>query len=128
MESPCSRQIGSRVEPSGKKRKFLRYPLKAEIELNQGVVGGELAFSSFNASGGGLFLESDLLLEIGDIYWINISLPETEVRIRARGKVVWVNRHPDAGDPTDRPGMGIEFLNLSAAEQAALETFLKEEE
>ena len=107
-------------------RRYGRHPLEAEIEVGDGHLGGELVFDSHNVSQGGLFLKSDLLLEVGDTVWISFSLPNTSVAIRTRGKVVWVNRNPDENDPTDRPGMGIQFLDLTDIEETALTTYLEE--
>ena len=105
-------------------RESSRHPLEAEIEVADGFVGGELTFESHNVSRGGLFLKSDYLLEVGETFWISFTLPGIEMAIRTRGKVVWVNRNPDENDPTDRPGMGIQFLDLNSAEQAALDAYL----
>ena len=89
-------------------------------------MGGGLVFDSHNISRGGLFLKSDLLLEVGDTIWISFALPNTAVAIRTRGRVVWVNRNPDENDPTDRPGMGIQFLDLTEVEETALSAYLEE--
>jgi len=107
-------------------RQASRHPLEAEIELGDGFMGGELSFDSHNASEGGLFLKSELLLEVGETFWISFTLPGTQMAIRTRGRVAWVNRNPDENDPTDRPGMGIQFLDLSEAEKEALAVFLQE--
>ena len=107
-------------------RRDVRHPLEAEIEVGDGHLGGELVFDSRNVSKGGLFLNSDLLLEVGDTVWVSFTLPNTSVAIRTRGKVVWVNRNPDENDPTDRPGMGIQFLDLTDIEETALDAYLEE--
>jgi uncharacterized protein (TIGR02266 family) len=106
-------------------RRFARFPLDAEVEVGDGQIGGELHFDSQNVSQGGLFLGTDLLLEVGETYWISFALPGTSVAIRTRGRVVWVNKEPDENDPTDRPGMGVKFLDLTDAERAALASFLQ---
>ena len=107
-------------------RRHARHQLEAEIEVGDGHLGGELVFDSHNVSRGGLFLKSDLLLEVGDTVWVSFILPNTAVAIRTRGKVVWVNRNPDENDPTDRPGMGIQFLDLTEVEETALSAYLEE--
>jgi type IV pilus assembly protein PilZ len=107
-------------------RRHARHPLEAEIKVADGHLGGELVFDSHNVSQGGLFLKSDLLLEVGDTVWISFTLPNTSVAIRTRGRVVWVNRNPDENDPTDRPGMGIQFLDLTEVEETALHAYLDE--
>jgi type IV pilus assembly protein PilZ len=107
-------------------RRHARHQLEAEIEVGDGHLGGELVFDSHNVSRGGLFLRSDLLLEVGDTVWVSFTLPSTSVAIRTRGRVVWVNRNPDENDPTDRPGMGIQFLDLTEVEETALTAYLDE--
>ena len=60
-------------------RQAARHSLEAEIELGDGYQGGELGFDSHNASEGGLFLKSELLLEVGETFWISFILPGTEM-------------------------------------------------
>ena len=105
-------------------RRFARLPLKVEIEVGESFFGGELRLDSSNVSEGGLFLKSDLLLEEGEILWISFSIPKTLLAVRTRGRVAWVARDPDR--QSGEAGMGIEFLDLSDAERAALGNFLKE--
>jgi type IV pilus assembly protein PilZ len=107
-------------------RRHARHQLEVEIEVGDGHLGGELVFDSHNVSRGGLFLKSDLLLEVGDTVWVSFTLPNTSMAIRTRGRVVWVNRNPDENDPTDRPGMGIQFLDLTEVEETALTAYLEE--
>ena len=106
-------------------RQHPRHPLEAEIEIGDGVLGGELSFDSYNVSQGGIFLKSDLLLEVGETFWISFALPGIDMAIRTRGRVVWVNKEPDENDPTATAGMGLKFLDLSEAEQAALDAYLE---
>jgi type IV pilus assembly protein PilZ len=114
------------VIDSRNSRRHDRHLLEAEIEVGDGHLGGELSFDSHNVSQGGIFLKSDLLLEVGEMFWISFTLPGTKIAVRTRGKVVWVNKNPDENDPTDQPGMGIQFMDLSEAEQAALDAYLEE--
>jgi uncharacterized protein (TIGR02266 family) len=106
-------------------RRSVRCQLETEFQVGDSTVGGELSFDSRNVSEGGTFLKSDLLLEVGEILWLSFVLPGTSVAIRTRGKVVWVNRNPDENDPTDLPGMGVKFLDLSDAEEEALKAYFE---
>ncbi len=108
-------------------RQHARHHLEAEIEIGDGFTGGELTFDSHDVSKGGLFLKSDLLFEVGETFWISFAFPGTEMAVRTRGQVVWVKRNPDENDPTDQAGMGVKFLDLSEAEQAALDAYLSED-
>ena len=107
-------------------RRYARHQLEAEIEVGDGHLGGELVFDSHNVSRGGVFLKSDLLLEVGDTVWVSFALPNTSIAIRTRGRVVWVNRNPNEDDPADCPGMGIQFLDLTEVEETALSAYLEE--
>jgi len=108
-------------------RVHTRRPLQVEIQAGDGAVDGEIFFDTRNVSEGGVFLKSDLLLEVGEVLWMAFVLPGTPVGIRTRGRVVWVNRHPNEKDPADLPGMGVKFLDLSPEEQEALKAYLSEE-
>ena len=105
------------------KRQFLRHALDAKIEVIEGSLGVRLRFETSNVSQGGVFIESDLLYDEGEIIWFSFTLPGA-IEIRTRGRVVWAKKDVDADDPEDRPGMGVEFLDLSDAERAALEGYL----
>jgi uncharacterized protein (TIGR02266 family) len=105
-------------------RKHARRPLRAEIELGDGTFNSEILFESGNLSLGGLFVRSELLLEVGETFWVTFKLPGASAVIRARGRVVWVNRRPDPNLPNDASGMGIEFLELTDVERAALIEYL----
>lgn len=116
------------MKPGKEYRRHARRPLEVEIQVGDASMGGELRFDSHDVSEGGIFLRSDLLLEVGEVMWISFVLPGAAFAIRTRGRVVWVHRNPDENDPTDTAGMGIEFMDLNDAERAALSIHLGEEE
>lgn len=105
-------------------RRFIRRPLEVEIQVGDTSLGAELRFDSHNFSEGGVFLKSELLLEIGEVLWISFVLTGADIAIRTRGRVVWVHKDPKPGDPHDVAGMGIEFLDLDESERAALAEYL----
>jgi c-di-GMP-binding flagellar brake protein YcgR len=75
-----------------------------------------IRFSSGDVSGGGAFLRSDLLFEVGEVLNLEFDLPGG-YHIRAQSRVVRVAR----GGQKDRyPGMGLEFLDLSPDDRAAI--------
>jgi c-di-GMP-binding flagellar brake protein YcgR len=82
--------------------------------------GGGIRFDSADVSGGGAFLRSDLLFEIGELLSIEFDLPGGR-HIGAQGRVVRVSR----SDGRDRlAGMGVEFVGLSPEDRAAIEACL----
>jgi c-di-GMP-binding flagellar brake protein YcgR len=75
-----------------------------------------IRFSSGDISGGGAFLRSDLLFEVGEVLNVEFDLPSGH-HIRAQSRVVRVAR---GGQKDKFPGMGLEFLDLSPDDRAAL--------
>ena len=85
--------------------------------------GGGIRFDSADVSGGGAFLRSDLLFEIGELLSIEFDLPGGR-HIGAQGRVVRVSRQ-QGNEGRDRPpGMGVEFVGLSPEDRAAIEACL----
>lgn len=101
-------------------RRFSRHLLDVEIQIGDQSLGGELQFESRDFSAGGVFLKSDLLFEKGEVLLLSFVLPSASFAIRTRGRVVRVDKDAQAEDGTSASGMGIEFLDLSEAEKAAL--------
>jgi len=101
-------------------RRTLELPVLVSDAANRVKAG--IRFGSSDVSTGGAFLRSDLLFEVGEILNLAIELPPPASRpIVARGRVVRVSR----GTTADLlPGMGIEFVDLSPADRAALQSAL----
>ena len=77
-----------------------------------------IRFPSTDLSSGGAFLRADLLFEVGEVLQVEFRLPSGR-QIKAQGRVVRVTR----GGQKDRSsGMGIEFIDLSAEDRAAIDT------
>lgn len=99
-------------------RKHSRRPVELPVLVSDAAnkVKAAIRFEAADVSPGGAFLCSDLLFEIGEVLNLNIELPGRQ--IRARGRVVRVSR---GGTPDQPPGMGIEFVDLSPADRAAVQ-------
>jgi len=83
-----------------------------------------IRFDSADVSGGGAFLRSDMLFEVGELLMLQFSLPSGRT-IRVRGRVVRATRenaNGEAGRKTS--GMGVEFVDLSAEDRAAIDAQL----
>lgn len=101
-------------------RLYTRVPLEVVVMVSDVAkrVRKAIRLSSVDLSGGGTFLRADVLFEVGEILLVEFQLPDGH-QIRTQGRVVRVSR----GGPKERPpGMGIEFLDLSAEDRAAIET------
>ena len=100
-------------------RRSVELPVLVSDAANRVKAG--IRFEAADVSAGGAFLRSDLLFEVGEILNLQIDLPPNR-RITAVGRVVRVSR----GTAQDRlAGMGIEFVDLSPADRAAIETALR---
>jgi uncharacterized protein (TIGR02266 family) len=100
-------------------RKHARATLEVPVVVSDaaGRVRVGIRFASADVSAGGAFLRSDLLFEIGELLTLEFDLPSGR-HVRARGRVVRVSRD----DSKDRfPGMGVEFVDLTAEDRAAIE-------
>src|SRR5574341_1639564 len=92
-----------------------RKPLKVIIRLTGSVGEGIIHFASADVSEGGVFIESDLLFEIGEIVDMEFCLPGEREPIKAKGRVVRTNKERvEKGEPLP-PGMGVRFLDLDGA-------------
>jgi hypothetical protein len=108
-------------------RGSLAVPVTVSDAASKARVG--IRFDSADVSGGGAFLRSDMLFEVGELLVLQFSLPDGRV-IRARGRVVRASRgaqdgYANVSDGKDRPsGMGIEFVDLPAEDRAAIDALL----
>ena len=74
-------------------RKHARATLELPVVVSDAAnrVAGGIRFASADVSGGGAFLRSDLLFEVGEILTLEFDLPGGR-HVRARGRVVRVSR------------------------------------
>ena len=81
-------------------------------------LGSSVDFASTDLSSGGAFLRADVLFEVGEVLLVEFRLPNGR-QIKTQGRVVRVAR----GGQKDRSsGMGIEFVDLSAEDRAAIDS------
>jgi hypothetical protein len=111
-------------------RKHARATLELPVMVSDGAnrVRGGIRFAAADVSGGGAFLRSDLLFEVGEMLTLEFDLPNGR-HVRANGRVVRVSHGqvPD-GDggreaaSRDRfAGMGVEFVDITPEDRAAIE-------
>lgn len=102
-------------------RKHSRRPVELPVLVSDAAnkVKAAIRFEAADVSPGGAFLCSDLLFEIGEVLNLNIELPGRQ--IQARGRVVRVSR---GSSPDQPPGMGIEFVDLSPGDRAAVQAVI----
>jgi PilZ domain len=110
-------------------RKHVRNSLTLPVLVSDAAskARGGIRFDSADVSGGGAFLRSDMLFEVGELLMLQFSLPSGRA-IRAKGRVVRAANellHGQGDNAKDHPsGMGIEFVDLSAEDRAAIDAQL----
>jgi uncharacterized protein (TIGR02266 family) len=105
--------------PAGRDtRKDPRVGLEVAVLVSDAAkkVRKPIRFSTTDVSCGGTFLRADVLFEVGEVLLVEFDLPGGR-RIRAQGRVVRVAR---GGHKDKFPGMGLEFLDLSTDDRAAI--------
>lgn len=70
---------------------------------------------------GGLYLQTDRLLEVGSIFCVDFTLPDCDYLYSTRGKVIWKKTVRDSNGPR---GMGVKFLDATCEDKRALLQYL----
>ncbi|MDF1535460.1 MAG: TIGR02266 family protein [bacterium] len=98
-----------------KRRSFPRQETSVEVNYEHGME----SFTDYtiNLSLGGLYIKTTRPLETGSIITVDFTLPGFAYSFRIKGKVVWKKSAETDEGP---PGMGIEFTELSKADEAIL--------
>ena len=107
------------------KRRHLRGPIKVEIKAGLSNAGGIIYFYTKNISKGGAFIISDFLFEEGQELTLSFKLPGDNRIILAVGRVKWVNDKEKVDEKNHEPGMGIEFVKISPADEKRIDDYLK---
>ena len=101
-------------------RSTLVLPVLVSDAASKARVG--IRFDSADVSGGGAFLRSDMLFEVGEVLVLQFSLPDGRV-VAARGRIVRATREVD--EEKERfAGMGVEFVDLRPEDRDAIDAQL----
>ena len=101
-------------------RSTLVLPVLVSDAASKARVG--IRFDSADVSGGGAFLRSDMLFEVGEVLVLQFSLPDGRA-ISARGRIVRATREVD--EEKERfAGMGVEFVDLPPEDRDAIDAQL----
>lgn len=107
------------------RRRFKRLPIDLKIELKSREDGslGCLKVEMLNLSAVGAFIFGCNKFKLGDEVILEMKLaPKPEV-LELEARVVWI---PDKGiQPHEYPGIGVEFSNISTANQQKLIEFIE---
>lgn len=90
-------------------RAYQRIPYVVEVEFR--TASSFLVAYSINLSRGGMFLETDHDIEVGEPITLRFAVPGCGP-VEARGEVVWRRNEPTG--PSDPPrGLGVQFQDMS---------------
>ena len=94
-----------------------RTPLQAELRIYYGPSQKIVLYGfSVDMSSGGLFLKTVLL---------SFTLPDADKVVNCRAKIAWVNSQDEPKKPELPPGVGLQFLDLSADYLMSIQSLLK---
>jgi len=79
---------------------------------------------SVNLSTGGVFIESEIILQEGEEITVKFNLPNSNAIIVAKARVAWVNDPSALKKPSFPSGMGLQFIDLSLADLHTIRIFL----
>lgn len=100
----------------------------ARLQVGYGVEQPQtLRDYTINVSTGGLFLETEELLEVDTALSLQFEIKDLEAPIRCQGRVAWLNKQQKPIKPNLPAGMGIQFVDLSLEDLAAIREYVKEQ-
>ncbi|HEU5394046.1 MAG TPA: TIGR02266 family protein [Candidatus Methylomirabilis sp.] len=93
-----------------------------ELPVEYAITDRFVATSCLNISRGGIYVQTPDPPPLNREIILRFTIPGDSVPLRLRGRVVWSNPH--AGRNPFPPGMGVQFLDLGAAQAARLDDFI----
>jgi len=123
MNDAEAQQDRDSVEPrrpsySGRRHARIRVEVSVSVQSEHNFYGGFLE----NASISGLFVATHTPARLGDRVEFAIDFGDTEGPVVGVGKVRWLRQYSDTSDAP--PGMGLEFIELSADSRKRIDEFL----
>ena len=110
------------------KRRSPRAPVSIRIDYS--TVDALFWDFARNINEGGVFVETDSPLPVGTKVQLKFYLPGLADPVETQGEVVWVGRggpgQSDEDQGASRPGMGIQFTELSAENKQAINRLVQE--
>ena len=100
--------------------------LKAEMRVYYGDLQ-KVVLSGFSVdiSSGGLFINSESLLNVGEKISLHFTLSDEDKVFSCNASVAWVNMKDDPVKPELLPGFGVQFIDLQLDSIKAIKRFLK---
>ena len=106
-------------------RESHRVPVRMLVRYDK---GGEQILTDYtvNLSTGGVFIETAHPFGQGEPLVVSFILPERVNEVRCRARVAWVNGTDRLLKPLLPQGIGVQFLDLPAAEREEILSFVKQ--
>ena len=114
--------MSKRIE---EKRTSGRKHIRVQITVHDGEGFGDIYFESNDLSSGGIFVISDILLDIGERLTLEFMLSNSSKPVHVEGEVVRIIKYPKQYGENLKPGMGIRFTNIVDEDKKNLEKFLR---
>jgi len=108
-------------EQARDRRIYVRIPARLEAAVRDRALDATLYFLTRDLSLGGVFLQSDLLLEVGSRVALFFEIPEDLGLCRAYGEVAWTRDDEEGAVP----GMGVRFQELEGDASLRLSRFIR---
>ncbi|MCB0271963.1 MAG: TIGR02266 family protein [Bdellovibrionales bacterium] len=105
------------------KRISTRLPIKFQVDFHSD--GHFLIEYATNISEHGIFIQTNQPLKKGTVLELEFLIPDSNQKVKAIGKVVWVNPYRKNSEKNYNPGMGVQFENLSDIDRETLLTSIK---
>jgi len=99
-------------------RRHTRKRLEARVWIGGEEQDGTFYLGMRNLSLGGMYLESEFLFEPGEIITIAFDINDGLPPIHLTASVIWASTgKEDPEHRSDLPGMGLEFMSITASDQ-----------
>ena len=102
-------------------RKYKRHSVLIKVDYRD----VDKFFSDFaeNLSRGGMFISTPRPLKPGTSIVLEFSLPDSSIKVKTRGEVMWVRNKPKSHK--EKRGMGIKFQDLDLKSQKKIDELVK---
>jgi len=111
------------------KRKFSRKAVEFPVKYSKEKENLNLNANALDLSLGGFFLKTENFLDLDTLVFLDFTLPNTSKAIQCSGRVAWINKDiPTIFQDMIRPGMGIEYKDISDQDLEIVDKFIQEHE
>ena len=83
---------------------------------------------SVDLSAGGLYIETESPLPVGENLTLRFTLPKQKGMVTCKARVAWINPKENPRKADLPPGMGIQFVELSLEDMKSIRRFLEHNE